>query len=166
MAENRTKRVGNKIVNKRRFNTIIYSIYLLWDTAFPGMCGGFWDGCPDLVFSDEAVCGVSGEVNKRNTWILDVENSDVQPYKCVRSDELRTRFRREISSHRGLCTGTCWKTPALHNWTKTRGPIYCSNKFARPRFCFDMPATSFTAITLGNLSAVATLFLGLEGHRT
>jgi hypothetical protein len=45
-------------------------------------------------------------------------------------------------------------------------PVYCSNKTARLLFYFNMHATSFTAITLEKLSAVATLFLGLEGHRT
>jgi len=57
-------------------------------------------------------------------------------------------FAAKSTVIRGLCTGTCWKTSALHNRTKTRGPVYCSNKTARLHFCFDMHATSFTAITL------------------
>jgi hypothetical protein len=59
----------------------------------------------NFVFSDEAVINVSGEVNKRNSWILSVENSDVQACrckKCDRSVQLRARFRCEINRHQGL----------------------------------------------------------------
>jgi hypothetical protein len=54
----------------------------------------------------------------------------------------------------------------LRNWTTTLDPICCSNKIARRHFSHDMTAISFTTITLENPSAMATLFLGLEGHRT
>ena len=69
-AENRTKFVGNKIVNKRRFNKlstpfINYEIQLLLESV--GAFGSYVQTLDSFVFSDEAVFGVSGEVNKRKT---------------------------------------------------------------------------------------------------
>lgn len=70
MAENRTKLVGSKIVNKRRFNKsstlfINCEIQLLLKrvVAF----GTDVQTLDNFVFSEEAVFGVNGEVNKRNT---------------------------------------------------------------------------------------------------